>query len=265
VNYDPIAPNYDRRYQLNDYSGVERALVDLVECGLQARPARALEVGCGTGHWLGVLERRFAGVHLAGVDLSSAMLRRVRENVAHATIVQGRAERLPFSDKTVDWVFCVNALHHFDDKPGFLGEARRVLRPGGTILSIGLDPHERVDRWYIYEYFEGSLERDLARYASTGQIRAWMREAGFSSCQTREIQHIPWRMAASAALDIGRLDRSATSQLAMMSDAEYERGIERIRDRIARCEAAGECLDLEADLRLYATTGLTSGSSHGAA
>jgi hypothetical protein len=35
----------------------------------------------------------------------------------------------------------------------FLDEARRVLRSGGRLMTIGLDPHLGIDRWYIYDYF----------------------------------------------------------------------------------------------------------------
>jgi ubiquinone/menaquinone biosynthesis C-methylase UbiE len=30
-------------------------------------------------------------------------------------------------------------LHHFDDKQGFIRQARRLLRPGGALATIGLD------------------------------------------------------------------------------------------------------------------------------
>ncbi len=55
VNYDIIAPVYDRRYEENDYSGVERALLDFIG---EDQSAQILEVGCGTGHWLTLLDRR---------------------------------------------------------------------------------------------------------------------------------------------------------------------------------------------------------------
>ena len=48
TDYDSIAGRYDRRYQIHEYAGVRAALVDF------AGESRAVvEVGCGTGHWLG--------------------------------------------------------------------------------------------------------------------------------------------------------------------------------------------------------------------
>jgi SAM-dependent methyltransferase len=54
LNYDSIAASYDRRYLVNDYSGVGDALLAFVGRDLRGR---VLEVGCGTGHWLRLLAR----------------------------------------------------------------------------------------------------------------------------------------------------------------------------------------------------------------
>ena len=146
VDYDSIAANYDRRYAINDYSGVEEALAAFVRPDLAGR---VLEVGCGTGHWLRRLAER--GIRVAGVDASSNMLDYARDQAPGAALAHATAEHLPWASAAFERVFCINALHHFEDKRRFLAEARRVLRPGGQLMTIGLDPHTGVDRWYIYE------------------------------------------------------------------------------------------------------------------
>jgi hypothetical protein len=76
-----------------------------------------------------------------------------------------------------------------------------------------------------------------------------------SDCVTREIQHLPVQLAARAALEEGRLDRAATSQLGLLTEEQYQHGIDRIRKGIESAEASDRTLYLTADLRLYATTG----------
>jgi SAM-dependent methyltransferase len=171
------------------------------------------------------------------------------------SVVRGLAEHLPWETRSFDRVFCINALHHFQHKERFLAEARRVLTPGGKMMTIGLDPHTGMDRWYIYEYFEPALEIDKRRYSASTQIRNWMQAAGFIDCVTREIQHSPARLSARTALEEGRLDRSATSQLNVLTEEQYGRGINRVRNDIESAEARGESLYLIADLRLFATFG----------
>jgi SAM-dependent methyltransferase len=250
VDYDHIADAYDRRYRDNDYSGVESAVMAFAG---ERRGQHLLEVGCGTGYWLEVLAG--GGIGLAGLDRSAQMLAHARTRAPRAALVQGAAERLPWVDASFDRVLCVNAFHHFADQIAVLADARRVLRPGGRMMTVGLDPHTGLDRWYIYDYFDEALEIDRRRYPASGQIRQWMRAAGFADCVTHEIQHRPVRLPARAALEQGRLEQSRTSQLGVLTEEAYRRGLVRVREAIETAEARGESLSLEADLRLYATFG----------
>ena len=45
--------------------------------------------------------------------------------------------RLPFPDGSVDYVVGCAFLHHLPHPAGFMGEVKRVLRPGGTFVIIG--------------------------------------------------------------------------------------------------------------------------------
>jgi ubiquinone/menaquinone biosynthesis C-methylase UbiE len=241
VNYDAVAAGFDRRYDVNWYQGITDALRRFVG----DRPGQSIaEVGCGTGHWLAEL----AGggtQRVAGLDYSRSMLERARAAAPGALLVQGTAERLPWADAAFDRVFCVNALHHFFDQPAFISECRRILRPGGGLLTIGLDPHTGPDRWWIYEFFPAALAADRLRYAATATIRTWLGGAGFRDPTTEMVQHLPAEMTFEAALARGFVDRASTSQLMAISDDDYESGMRRLLD---------ERPILRSDLRVYATT-----------
>jgi hypothetical protein len=127
-------------------------------------------------------------------------------------------------------------------------------------MTVGLDPHAGVDQWYVYEYFENVLEADRRRYPASSQIREWMRDSGFADCVTREVQHLPVRIGARAALEQGRLEKCVTSQLSLLTDAEHRQGLDRVREAVASAEDRGESLFLHADLRLYATFGTVPSS-----
>jgi ubiquinone/menaquinone biosynthesis C-methylase UbiE len=250
TNYDAIAQAYDQRYERNEFRALESVVDDFATRG---ESQRLLEVGCGTGHWLARLAAR--GVAVAGLDASLEMLAKAREKLADVELVHGRAESLPWHDASFDRVLCINALHHFSDKVTFVREARRVLRPGGALLIIGLDPHSGFDRWFIYEWFDGVLELDLARYPATAEIREWLNGAGFSDIATSVAQHAVASLDAETAIQKGQLNRAATSQLTILTEAEYASALERIRERAASERAQGRALHLEVDVRLYATRG----------
>ena len=118
-----------------------------------------------------------------------------------------------------------------------------------------VDPHSEADQWYVYDYFKESIEIDKGRYPASSSLRTWMREAGFRNCITQAVEHWTYRLPTHEILRQGRLDKTATSQLSVLTDAEYERGTEQIHANIERAEAKGETLLLTADLRSYRTIG----------
>ena len=137
TDYDSISSQYDQRYQGQGYPGTEQTLFKFIGDDGQKR---VLEVGCGTGHWLKALEGRVD--FLVGFDLSANMLQRARSELSAVPLVRGRAEELPYRTRGFDRLFCFNAFHHFAEKDKFLTEARRVLRPRGGLMILGLDPQE---------------------------------------------------------------------------------------------------------------------------
>ncbi len=250
VDYDEIAPVYDRRYEGPRYREVDRVLRAWVAAAPQGR---FLEVGCGTGHWLGLLPG--TGRAAFGLDRSAGMLSRARRAAPSAFLIQGDATRLPFADESISALLCMNALHHFPDKAAFIAEAGRVLGPGGAFCTVGLDPHRGRPRWAVYDYFEGTRLTDAARYPPHEQIVRWLEKAGLTDCGSRVAEHIRRKRKAEEVLDSPMMWKLATSQLALLPDREYAAGLARIRAAAESARAEGRVLYLESDLELMATTG----------
>ncbi|MET7380742.1 methyltransferase domain-containing protein [Streptomyces sp. NPDC005526] len=98
---------------------------------------RVLDLGCGDGLLLEVLaraERR----RLAGVDLSPASLAlaRRRPALAHAALVEARAQDLPFTDGAFDACVSHLALMLMADVDRVAAEIARVLSPGGVLACV---------------------------------------------------------------------------------------------------------------------------------
>jgi ubiquinone/menaquinone biosynthesis C-methylase UbiE len=242
VDYDTVAPSYGRRYETNRFDGIEEYLDGFVS---NAAAGTIAEVGCGTGHWLRLMADAERFRIVAGLDLSAAMLSHARVAAPTALLVRGTADRLPWADASFDRVFCINALHHFPNRKTFFAECARVLRPGGGFLTIGLDPHQGMDRWWIYDYFPTALSADHVRYSAGAAIRDNLATAGFREATTVIAQHLPVAMSFDEAQSKGIVDRSSASQLMVITDEEYATG---------RARLMSERPVLRADLRLYATT-----------
>jgi ubiquinone/menaquinone biosynthesis C-methylase UbiE len=245
VDYDQIAPTYNRRFASRDRSGTSHALSALAR---QVHAQRVLEAGCGTGHWLDQLYPQVPGLY--GLDLSNGMLHQAQEREAPLRLTRGRARHLPFADRCFDLVFCVNAIHHFNDPYAFIHEAYRALRPNGAIATIGWEPHGRRDSWYVYDYFEGTYERDLERFPHWAEVAGWMQEAGFQQLDRREVRHILDDKHGRSVLDDPFLQKNACSQLALLSDAAYAQGLERIRRDLDLAETRGQTLRFRSELSI---------------
>jgi ubiquinone/menaquinone biosynthesis C-methylase UbiE len=250
TNYDVISLQYECRYKVREFKGVEEALLQFVG---PVESSDLLEVGCGTGHWLKYLEKQKR--RPTGIDPSIRMLLLAREALAGWPLVRGRAEDLPFPNSRFDRLFCINAFHHFADKGVFLSEARRVLRPCGGLMTVGLDPHAGLDKWWVYDYFPETVELDKERYLSSREIIKAMSQGGFVRCEAIETEHIRVTMPARLAHEGGFLHRSFTSQLAILSKEEYESGLGRLNKAMKEATAIVQDLLLTTDLRLYAVVG----------
>ena len=88
ADYDRIADRYDRRYGLHAYAGVRDALFNSLDSGTVTA---AIEVGCGTGHWLAEIRRRYPSAErlfLAGVEPAAGMLSRAQAANPDARLVR---------------------------------------------------------------------------------------------------------------------------------------------------------------------------------
>src|SRR5262249_17482018 len=97
----------------------------------------ALDVATGAGHTALALAPHYGRV--VASDLTDRMLETAAaflgaQGARNVEFRRADAEDLPFADASFDLVSCRIAPHHFDDVAKFVGEAARVLRPGGIFL-----------------------------------------------------------------------------------------------------------------------------------
>jgi ubiquinone/menaquinone biosynthesis C-methylase UbiE len=256
VDYDQIAPDYDRRFASEDdrrFTSAEmagrgetlRALI--AETGAD----RVLEVGCGTGHWLASLSP--LACQLYGLDASTGMLRQAQRHGLGLAL--GHARHLPFETGSFDIVYCVNAIHHFAKPRAFVLEAARILGPAGVLAVFGSDPHNACNSWYLYDYFDGTYERDLQRFPSWRDVQQWMTAAGLENVELREVEHIVDAKIGRDVLDDPFLRKSACSQLALLTDSAYAMGMRKLGAALREAEASGKTMIFKTELSVEMMTG----------
>jgi SAM-dependent methyltransferase len=256
VNYDALAGTYNRRFAGQSGGGILPALENLSR-GFQVESV--LEVGCGTGYWLDGLKS--SAPLRVGLDFSAGMLAQAQQRGRELLLLQGRAEALPFPAGSFDRVYCVNAIHHFQGQNEFIRQARRVLRPGGALAVLGMDPHHNWNDWYVYEFFAGTYETDLARFPTWGQVQEWMKEAGFERIEFQLAEEIHEPKVGPAVLEDPFLAKNACSQLALLSDRAYADGLERIHRALAEAQAQAKALLFPNTIRIHMQVGWVNRSS----
>jgi len=129
ATWSRCAPGYDAGFGALTRSAVPTLLA---AAGVQS-DSRVLDVGTGTG--LVAAAARDRGADVVGVDFSEAMLAEARRTVPGVEFREASADGLPFADRSFDAVVANGVLHHLGDPDRALGEALRVLRPGGRLTA----------------------------------------------------------------------------------------------------------------------------------
>lgn len=101
-----------------------------------------IDIGCGTGNLLSIIDSLSNKCDLHGFDISSKMLDKSRKKVPNASFRQGNVNQLPYEDNTFDLLLNSASFHHYEDRKLALKEMKRILKPGGklVILDSTLDP-----------------------------------------------------------------------------------------------------------------------------
>ena len=117
----------------------------LDRCGPRIRPGDLwADVGSGTGHLTRALAER--GTRAIGLDLDPGMARYARRRWARP-FATAEAGSLPLEDSSCSGIVAISllgCLPETADLAGFLGEAARVLEPGGTLCLTAMNRHSRL-------------------------------------------------------------------------------------------------------------------------
>lgn len=145
---------------------VGERLLGLLGTGLA--PERWLDLGSGTGHFSRHLAKRWPAAQGLAVDIAEGMLSHARDQGGASWHVAGDAEQLPIASASLDLLFsslAVQWCEHFDQ---VVGEARRVLRPGGRMAFASLCTGTLAELRASWEAADGEVHvnrfRSLAQY-----------------------------------------------------------------------------------------------------
>jgi SAM-dependent methyltransferase len=120
--------------------------------GAALRHGIALEVGCGYGRFLDVVER--LGGTIIGADLSTESIDLAYDFVGqrpNVHLVQCDLFKLPFREATFEHIFSIGVLHHTPDTRRAFGAIVPHLRSSGRVAIWVYHPRGKVsaNRWRV--------------------------------------------------------------------------------------------------------------------
>lgn len=174
------AADWDRLRSLHVEEGEVEALMRAVLGDGQIESL--VDLGTGTGRMLELFSDMYH--HGLGVDANQSMLACARANLdriggGKAHVRQGDITNLALDDASADVVVMHQVLHFISDPARAIGEAARLLRPGGRLLIVDFAPHE-------LEFLREQFAHERLGF-SNRQIEGWLSEYGLEATEHREM------------------------------------------------------------------------------
>lgn len=208
--FDSIAPRYDVLNRVLS-GGVDQQWRRIVmKEVLEARPDRLLDVATGTAD-LALMAARKGVPKVIGVDIANQMLEVGRVKVTKADLddrvelLNGDAEKLPFSDQQFDVATVAFGVRNFEDLAAGLQQIHRVLRPGGKLVVLEFSRPTAFPVKQLYAFYNryvlpvigrlvsgdsGAytyLPESIAVFPEGDAFLDWMKEAGFVGRRARRL------------------------------------------------------------------------------
>lgn len=225
IDYDRMAASYDAGRAVPP-EGLEEWRLSLGPLLRSAPTDPLLDLGSGTGIWSSLLVDWF-DLTVIGVEPSAGMRTRAVRERSHPRVlyVGGEAERIPLKDGSCSHAWLSTVIHHIPDLGACAQELRRVLKRDGRVLirqAFSGRTHGIVwPRFFptaqrILEERWNSVDATVSAFSAAGFVKESLRSVAEVTAKDLHAYH-------------QRVATRADSSLSLITDDEFERGLEALR------------------------------------
>jgi malonyl-CoA O-methyltransferase len=143
-NFSQVAENFETANFLHREVG--QRLIERLEW-IKLTPKTILDLGCSTGFFTQALANKYPDANILGLDLAYPMVHAAQQRVIQdkTFFMNGDADRLPFKDHSVDFIFSALVLPWCPDLEKTFKELHRVLAPNGLLLFAIYGPDTLIE------------------------------------------------------------------------------------------------------------------------
>ena len=242
TNYDKNASGYDQ------FRRPSPIILDILKNSFSQSEGVILSIGCGTGRYEELLSESNS---LIGVDRSRGMLDLAK--IRCEELARGDMTSLPFVDGAISGVYFMQSLHHVGANLNISSEERnqarkRALREAvrvldrGPIIIVQRDPTQNQAVWF-WKYFPAALETKLLIQPKVSTLQNWLRELGLSQVSAQPINDPMNKRFYDPCAPLDPEFRRSHSDFSYLSEADVEKGVEKLRRAIQSGEADQNILE----------------------
>ena len=156
-----------------------------------------LDAGCGAGLAAQMASER--GARVSGFDAAEGMLAIARSRVPHGDFRQAELEEPPYAADTFDVVTGFNSFQFAANPVAALGQAKRVAKPGGTVVVMTWSTPEGMEAASIVRALRPLLPAEPHKpgpfsLSDESALRAFAADAGLHVTEVADVD-CPWAYA----------------------------------------------------------------------
>ena len=130
---------------------------------------KILDLGTGSGYLSFPIAKMYPEAEIKGLDILEKTLeanreRARRDNISNIRFVSYNGIDFPFADEEYDMIITRYSLHHFPEIEKSISEARRVLKPHGTLFISDPAPNDCDISRFVDEYMQMKKDGHIRFY-----------------------------------------------------------------------------------------------------
>ncbi|MDY6787462.1 MAG: class I SAM-dependent methyltransferase [candidate division WOR-3 bacterium] len=146
---------------------------------IKSRKKRVIEIGCGFGSNIRLINSKYDNVETHALDFSSKAIEIISEEIGNTYVADCRDTKLP--DNHFDIVYSAGLLEHFRNERPIVREFRRIIKKGGYVITF---VPAKYSLWQVYQAMHlGNWIHGYEKAYSTDALKYIMESEGLGTIE----------------------------------------------------------------------------------